>query len=356
MRNAAEKFGPVRVGQAERLLLGERELAGRRVVADVAAGGLAAQPLGEVARVAPGALGELLGRRRALGERAGRGRAGCRSPPSRRRRSRRGRPTNRPRNSITLSWSIVLISFRRAGHSVGRRGRSSRLCTRAVVALTPHRPGRACCRRRWGRSGRSRTAPPVRVEVLGPLRLVVDGAPVDVPGPKRRAVLALLALAEGRTVPVDHLVDALWPSEAPESGRQALHTHVSRLRGHLGPAAARLQTAPRRLPARARRRRAGRRAGADAAATARSGARGTRPARSPCCGEAHALWRGPVLADLTDVAPIAAAVEGCAQLHREVTDALVARRDRRGPGRTRSSASPPPRSPPTRCASPRSCC
>ncbi len=78
--------------------------------------------------------------------------------------------------------------------------------------------------------------------MLGPLRLVVDGVAVDVRGPKRRAVLALLALAEGRLVTVDHLVDALWPSEAPESGRAALHSHVFRLRGHLGPAAARLET------------------------------------------------------------------------------------------------------------------
>ena len=43
--------------------------------------------------------------------------------------------------------------------------------------------------------GAGSAPPPVRVEVLGPLRLVVDGATVDVPGPKRRAVLALLALA-----------------------------------------------------------------------------------------------------------------------------------------------------------------
>jgi hypothetical protein len=84
--------------------------------------------------------------------------------------------------------------------------------------------------------------PPLRVEVLGPLRLVVKGTPVDVRGPKRRAVLALLALAEGRAVSVDHLVDALWPSDVPESGRQALHSHVSRLRGQLGSAAARLET------------------------------------------------------------------------------------------------------------------
>jgi predicted ATPase/DNA-binding SARP family transcriptional activator len=166
------------------------------------------------------------------------------------------------------------------------------------------------------------TSVPVRVEVLGPLRLVVEGAAVEVPGPKRRAVLALLALAEGRTVTVDHLVDALWPSEVPESGRQALHTHVSRLRTCLGPAAPRLQTRPSgyRLDLTA--------ADLDVAqargmlATARSG---TDPVSAlPLLREAHALWRGPVLADLTDVAPIAVAVEGCAQLHREVTDALIA--------------------------------
>ena len=55
------------------------------------------------------------------------------------------------------------------------------------------------------------------------------------------------------------------------------------------------------------------------------GVRGTDPAGAfALLREAHALWRGPVLADLTDVAPIATAVEGCAQLHREVTDALIA--------------------------------
>ena len=165
--------------------------------------------------------------------------------------------------------------------------------------------------------------PRVRVELLGPLRLAVDGKTVDVRGPKRRAVLAMLALAEGRTVPVDFLVDALWPSEVPESGRQALHSHVSRLRGHLGPAAGRLETWPdgyrlvledddldvtraRTLLASARAR-----LGHDPAGA------------STLLREARALWRGPVLADLTDVVPIATAIEECAQLHREVTDALI---------------------------------
>jgi DNA-binding SARP family transcriptional activator len=159
----------------------------------------------------------------------------------------------------------------------------------------------------------------VRVDVLGPLRLVVDGAAVAVVGPKRRAVLALLALAEGRTVAVDHVVDALWPVDLPGSARQAVHTHVSRLRALLGSAAARLQTWP-----------GGYRLDLDEldlgqARTALARARADRdPAGAlALLREAHALWRGPVLADLCDVAPIAAAAQDCAQLHREVTDALV---------------------------------
>jgi DNA-binding SARP family transcriptional activator len=84
--------------------------------------------------------------------------------------------------------------------------------------------------------------PAVQVDVLGPLRMVVEGRPVGVTEPKRRALLALLALAGGRAVTVGHLLDALWPAEPPESGPAALHSHVSRLRGHLGPAAAALET------------------------------------------------------------------------------------------------------------------
>ncbi|WP_432076871.1 AfsR/SARP family transcriptional regulator [Streptomyces wuyuanensis] len=162
--------------------------------------------------------------------------------------------------------------------------------------------------------------PAVRVEVLGPLRLLVDGTGVDVPGPKRRAVLALLALSEGRIVTVDRLVDALWPSQVPDSGRQALHNHVSRLRGHLGAASDRLET-----------RHDGYRlvlgdGGLDLAqaralleAAQHDGTGGYDLLR-----QAHELWRGPVLADLTGVEPIAAAVEDCARLRQDVTDALVA--------------------------------
>ncbi|HEU5157502.1 MAG TPA: BTAD domain-containing putative transcriptional regulator [Streptosporangiaceae bacterium] len=165
--------------------------------------------------------------------------------------------------------------------------------------------------------------PSLRVEVLGPLRLVVGGAPVDVPGPKRRAVLALLALAQGRIVTVDRLLDALWPAQLPESGRQALHNHVSRLRGHLGPAADRLETRHDGYRLALGRDELDVAQARASLATARTAA-GTDPAAAfALLEEAYGLWRGPVLPDLVDIEPIAAMVEEFAQLRREVTDALI---------------------------------
>ncbi len=173
------------------------------------------------------------------------------------------------------------------------------------------------------RTASSEPSAVVRVDVLGPLRLTVNGRVVDVRGPKRRAVLALLAVAEGRAVTVDHLLDALWPSELPASGRAALHSHVSRLRGHLGDAAARLEAMD----------------GAyrllldddelDAAQAhlllveARKIAGGDPAAARVLLGEAKSLWRGPVLADLAEVAPIAARSVALDQLYRDVIDLLV---------------------------------
>jgi predicted ATPase/DNA-binding SARP family transcriptional activator len=167
------------------------------------------------------------------------------------------------------------------------------------------------------------SGPTIRVDVLGPLRLAVDGVAVDVPGPKRRGVLALLAVAEGRAVTVDHLLDALWPSELPESGRAGLHSHVSRLRGHLGGAAGRLETLDGGY----------RLAFADGeldAAQARhllDEARGC-SARDPAraCAllrEARALWRGPALSGLVDIAPLASTAIVLEQVHGEITDLLI---------------------------------
>jgi predicted ATPase/DNA-binding SARP family transcriptional activator len=167
-------------------------------------------------------------------------------------------------------------------------------------------------------------SPSLQVGLLGPLALVVDGVTVDMPGPRQRALLALLALAEGRTVTRGYLLEALWPAVEFESGRRSLHSNVSRLRGHLGVAAGRLATRPdgyrldltgdeldltrvRTLLASAR--------SVDADDPTRAFGKLTK---------ARALWRGPVLADLDDVHPIAAAVEEATQLRRSVTDEWIA--------------------------------
>ncbi|WP_068278563.1 BTAD domain-containing putative transcriptional regulator [Aldersonia kunmingensis] len=162
-------------------------------------------------------------------------------------------------------------------------------------------------------------SPPIRVELLGPLRLLVDGAAIEVSGTKRRAVLALLAIAEGRVVTVDRLIDALWPAQVPDSGRQALHNHVSRLRAQLGPAAERLETGhegyrlildPAELDVTEARM--------SLAAAQRDSDRALTALR-----EAHQLWRGPVLADLVTIDAVANAAEEYERLHRDVVDALI---------------------------------
>jgi DNA-binding SARP family transcriptional activator len=159
------------------------------------------------------------------------------------------------------------------------------------------------------------------VELLGPLRLLVAGVPVEVVGPKRRAALALLAFAEDRVVPTDHLVHALWPPDGADPGRAALHNHVSRLRRHLGPAATRLRTSPSGYQLELGRE------GLDVAQArallAESGRAPDATRSYELLRQAYGLWRGPVLADLVEYLPIASAVRSCEGLRRDITDALV---------------------------------
>jgi len=158
----------------------------------------------------------------------------------------------------------------------------------------------------------------VRVELLGPLRLTVDGQQVDVPGPRRRAVLALLAMAGGRVVSTGELVDALWPAEPPESGARALHSHISRLRGHLGPAGTRLV-----------RNGAGYRLDLDAGeldvADVRASATGGGD-QVAALGRALAAWRGAALDEFAAVEPLAADAVALAELRRDLTDEWLALR------------------------------
>jgi hypothetical protein len=70
--------------------------------------------------------------------------------------------------------------------------------------------------------------------VLGPLEVRAGGRPVELAGPKPRAVLAMLLLHEGEAVGEDRLAQALWGEDAPGSATKTVHVHVSRLRKALG--------------------------------------------------------------------------------------------------------------------------
>ncbi|WP_433794765.1 BTAD domain-containing putative transcriptional regulator [Actinoplanes sp. CA-252034] len=75
----------------------------------------------------------------------------------------------------------------------------------------------------------------MRVVVLGPVTATSDdGVPVDVPGARLRMLLARLALAAGRPVQADTLIDDLWGEHPPAGASAALQGLVSRLRRVLG--------------------------------------------------------------------------------------------------------------------------
>lgn len=146
----------------------------------------------------------------------------------------------------------------------------------------------------------------LRVELLGPLRLLVDGVPVDVPGSRRRAVLAVLAMAQGREVSRTALVDELWPHDPPRDATQAVQSHVSRLRRHLGPYADRLRHG-------------------DGGYVLELDADGLdvsdvlRLADSDAAG-ALRLWRGDALDDLVDVPSLAVEKVALDELRRRLRD------------------------------------
>jgi DNA-binding winged helix-turn-helix (wHTH) protein len=76
---------------------------------------------------------------------------------------------------------------------------------------------------------------PIRICLLGPVAATRDGAPVDLGPPRRRAVLAVLAVHAGRAVPLPGLIGALWGDRPPASAAGAVYTHVSALRRALDP-------------------------------------------------------------------------------------------------------------------------
>ncbi|MEU5531979.1 BTAD domain-containing putative transcriptional regulator [Streptomyces sp. NPDC020362] len=76
---------------------------------------------------------------------------------------------------------------------------------------------------------------PVRYRLLGPTQAFrPDGTAVPVGGARLRALLTVLALRAGRTVPAGVLVDEVWGADPPADAAGALQALVGRLRRALG--------------------------------------------------------------------------------------------------------------------------
>src|SRR5262245_39358711 len=73
----------------------------------------------------------------------------------------------------------------------------------------------------------------VQFNVLGPLTAVRDGVPVLLGGPRPRAVLAALLIADGRHVRVDALIDAVWGATPPDTAIKTIQKYISYLRAQL---------------------------------------------------------------------------------------------------------------------------
>lgn len=70
----------------------------------------------------------------------------------------------------------------------------------------------------------------MRVEILGPLRVLRDEREVDLGPAKQRAVLAMLALHANKPVSPSAIVDAVWSGEPPENGTNVVQKYVAGLR------------------------------------------------------------------------------------------------------------------------------
>jgi len=74
----------------------------------------------------------------------------------------------------------------------------------------------------------------VEFRLLGGVEAESDGQPLQLGGPRQRALLSLLLLDAGRPVSVDRLIDELWAGAPPDGAETSLRSYVSRLRAALG--------------------------------------------------------------------------------------------------------------------------
>ena len=177
----------------------------------------------------------------------------------------------------------------------------------------------------FGGSGRVAGGTSVfELRLLGPVQAVRAGRDVPLGGPRQRAVLALLALEAGRVVLAGQLVEEVWGGRAPPGAAKTLRSYVSRLRSVLAPEVAvvwrgggyAVSVGPGQLDADRFERLVAQ--GQAALSGGEAAAAGNR------FREALALWRGPALADVVDVARLALAGARLEELRLAVEGRLEA--------------------------------
>lgn len=138
----------------------------------------------------------------------------------------------------------------------------------------------------------------VRVELLGPLQVTVDGRLIAAGGPKLRAIAAVLGLAGGRVVGVDEVLAAVWGEALPATARNTLQYHVGVLRKTLAAqgAATCLTTRDPGYSLQAETDVAEFKA--HSSAGSRAAALGEHATAAQHYAEALSLWRGNALADM----------------------------------------------------------
>ncbi|MGW0194283.1 BTAD domain-containing putative transcriptional regulator [Nonomuraea sp. NPDC003201] len=70
----------------------------------------------------------------------------------------------------------------------------------------------------------------LRFTLLGPVQMIVDGAPLTGIAPRHRAVLAYLLLNAGRVISIERLIDAMWGYDQPDTARSQIHASITAIR------------------------------------------------------------------------------------------------------------------------------
>jgi predicted ATPase/DNA-binding SARP family transcriptional activator len=146
----------------------------------------------------------------------------------------------------------------------------------------------------------------VEFRVLGPLEVVAGGQQLDLGTPRQRSLLGLLLVHVGEVISYDRLLEDLWDSDPPATARHTLQGYVHRLRRVLAADAWRLTTRPPGYQLKVATGELDAQRFQDLATAGRRAlVRDDPKAAADQLAVGLGLWRGPLLADLGEVAALA---------------------------------------------------